>query len=214
MGALDFIGGLFNAGTSMWNTGQTNKQAKKMAATTVQTRVADARAAGINPLAALGYSGSQPSLAVGDLSPIGNSLKQMGQDTDRAEGAAAKQQDRDFIVKRNQLELQRLGLENQLLGSKIRQIDSPGNPPPIPEHKVVPPQVTKTYRMFGFDMVPNPWFSDAQTLEDRGGDYAGGVIGAANMVADPLYSLGQYIGRKVAPYRYPEVYRDRRLGPS
>lgn len=72
------------------------KQAKEFAQNQIQWRVADAKKAGIHPLAALGASLYQASpQAVGaDTSALGNGLSEMGQNLSRAYDAYQTREDR------------------------------------------------------------------------------------------------------------------------
>jgi type II secretory pathway pseudopilin PulG len=50
-----------------------------------------------------------------------------------------------------------------------------------------------SWRAFGIDMIPNPWFSDGEAGEARGGEVTSNLLGVANTVADPLYTAMVHI---------------------
>lgn len=135
------LGGIISAGANLLGgiLGQ-NKQdkiakqniqlQKDFAQQGIQWKVADAKAAGLHPLAALGaQTSSFAPVSVGDsLTP---SLSAAGQDISRAVNATRTSGQRiDAYTKTVQdLTLQRMGLENQLLGSQIAKINQTGAPP-------------------------------------------------------------------------------------
>lgn len=128
--AGNVIGGI------MGNRAQDKDRAmqKEFAQHGIRWKVEDAKAAGLHPLAALGaQSTSYAPVSVGG-SPMGNALAQSGQDVSRAINATRTSPERiDAYTKTVQdLNLQRMGLENQLLGSQIAKINQAGTPPPMP----------------------------------------------------------------------------------
>lgn len=98
----------------------------------VRWRVADANAAGIHPLFALGAGGAAaaPSYQVGGQSSLG----QMGQDVSRAIHSTRTQEERALAV----LQLERAGLENQLLETQIHNLQASQFGPPLPSATDVP----------------------------------------------------------------------------
>lgn len=106
----------------------------------IRWRVEDARAAGINPLAALGAPGvSFSPISVGGGSAPGGSFdfaQTMGQDLFRSILSKATGGERADSLANLQLESAKLGVENQqlqnqMLASKIGQMNS--MPPPMPD---------------------------------------------------------------------------------
>lgn len=91
----------------------------------VQRRVADARAAGIHPLAALGYNAPSfiPQQSYGSNQESEYGLSEMGQDIGRAVHAAQTARERKASLATqsviDNLQLQRLGLENRSLEADI-----------------------------------------------------------------------------------------------
>lgn len=119
---LDFIGGLIGAGTKLLGgifgqnaqekVAQQNIAAQQAyAQNRIQWTVADAKAAGINPLAALGNATQSYSNVVGSTA-LGDSMGEAGQSLGRAVAAVAPQK------------LRQAELENQLLEAKIENIRS------------------------------------------------------------------------------------------
>lgn len=100
----------------------------------IRWKVADAKAAGIHPLAALGaQTTAYAPVSVGS-TDISTGLAQAGQDVSRAINATRTAPERlDAYTKTVQdLNLQRMGLENQLLSSQIAKINQAGQPPAMP----------------------------------------------------------------------------------
>lgn len=100
----------------------------------IRWKVADAKAAGLHPLAALGAQTTSFSpVSIGG-NDIGTGLAAAGQDISRGINATRTAGERlDAYGKTIQdLNVQRLGLENQLLASQIAKINQAGSPPPLP----------------------------------------------------------------------------------
>lgn len=93
----------------------------------IQWKVADAKAAGIHPLYALGgsgasYSPSAVSIGTGGGSDLGRDLANMGQGLGRAVAAASSKEDRADAAYQSQMRimgLERASLENRLLETQI-----------------------------------------------------------------------------------------------
>lgn len=108
---------------------------KEFAQNGIQWKTADARAAGINPITALGASTSSFSNLVGStVSPdpnAGHGVAQAGQDIGRAVAASSSVDDKyNEAVK--SLTLQKGELENQLLASQIAKNNQAAPTPPMP----------------------------------------------------------------------------------
>lgn len=129
------IGGSLISANSAKNAQEQNARLQKeFAQNGIQWKVADALKAGVHPLYALGAQTTAyaPS-AVGDTS-FGSGIAQAGQDIGRAIDATRSPSQRlDAVGKTMQdLQLQRMGLENQLLASQIAKVNQAGSPPPLP----------------------------------------------------------------------------------
>lgn len=140
IGAAGSLIGGNNANDSAAALRQADYQAQKeFAQHGIRWKVADAKAAGLHPLAAIGGTGATftPSgYSVGDsgygaaAGHIGDALTQMGQNTKRAQNATATQHEREIA----DLSLERAKLQNRLLEAQINSewasvMGQPGNPP-------------------------------------------------------------------------------------
>lgn len=128
------VAGLFGGGNSnqgYWQQlGLMREQAqlqREFAQQGIQWRVADAKAAGIHPLYALGgsgasYSPSAISVGTGQGSDLGRDLGNMGAGLGRAVAAAGSKEDRaatEFSSAMRVMQLKRAGLENEHLETQI-----------------------------------------------------------------------------------------------
>lgn len=157
---------------------------KEFAQNSIQWRAADAKAAGLHPLAALGAQTSSFSpVAVGSLPTpsFSRDFGDMGQDLSRAMAALKPKEVRDGgvqsvavaqEVQANNLKLENMDLQNKILRSKLATINQPGTPPGVPF--VVPENKKVEERpplMFGgrrWDT--NPDTSPMKAWEDQYGD--------------------------------------------
>lgn len=119
----NLLGGLFNRQSSE-NANERNYQAQKeFAQQGLRWKVADAEAAGVHPLYALGAQGQSfsPSF-VGDTG-VGQGLSNAGQDISRAAMTTATNNERDSAYNQQlrTLALERGSLENELLRTQIRR---------------------------------------------------------------------------------------------
>lgn len=129
--AVGGIAGLIGSGQSQANAAKLNQlnyeHQKEFAQNGIRWRVADAKAAGLHPLAALGAQGVSysPSAVIGD-SPDYSFLKDMGQGIGRAMDAKRTQQERvEQEEKSNALfneELKGKQLQNQETETRIQQM--------------------------------------------------------------------------------------------
>lgn len=143
--ALSAIGGAVGAGESRRSAqaaaDRNEAIAREFAKMGIRWRVADAKAAGLHPLAALGAStASGPVVALGGEAPIGQTLSNMGQDISRAVTATRSTSDRLM----DKLAVERAGLENELLRSRIARENSAQVGPGMPV-QVVPSKVTASH---------------------------------------------------------------------
>jgi len=107
---------------------------KEFAQQGIRWKVEDAKAAGLHPLAALGAQTTSFSpVSIGG-NDIGTGLAAAGQDISRGINATRSAGERvDAYSKTIQdLNIQRMGLENQLLGAQIAKINQAGTPPAMP----------------------------------------------------------------------------------
>lgn len=130
-GAIGGALGLIGSSQSQANAARLNQlnyeHQKEFAQNGIRWRVADAKAAGLHPLAALGaqVASYSPSAVIGD-SPDYSFLKDMGQGIDRAMDAKATQRERaEREQKENALfneELKGKQLQNQEMETRIQQM--------------------------------------------------------------------------------------------
>lgn len=130
-GAIGGALGLIGSNQSQANAARLNQlnyeHQKEFAQNGIRWRVADAKAAGLHPLAALGAQGASysPSAVIGD-SPDFSFLKDMGQGIDRAMDAKATRQERaEKEEKSNALfneELKGKQLQNQETETRIQSM--------------------------------------------------------------------------------------------
>lgn len=168
------LGGLFGRKSQEEANAKNLAAQREFAQSGVQWRVADAKKAGIHPLAALGAQTASfsPSF-VGDTS-FGTGIAQAGQDVSRAIDATrpAAQRSAAFEKSVQDLTVQKMGLENQILASQLAKINQAGHPPAFPgTPTLIDGQGNTTSVMLGGHRVdPSPKWSDAQEVEDRYGD--------------------------------------------
>lgn len=129
----DVAGGLISADASKKAAAMNIKYQKEFAQQGIRWRVADAQAAGIHPLAALGaQTHSFQPVAVGN--HMGDAIANAGQDIGRAVDAMRTPTEKADAVQKSiqALQLERAGLENQLLAAQIAKIKQPASPPGMP----------------------------------------------------------------------------------
>lgn len=136
--AGSIAGGLINKGASDNQTaaqmamGEQNlAMQKRFAEEGIRWRVADAKAAGIHPLYALGAqlpSYSPTTFIPGDVSGLGNGIAAAGQDIGRAVDATRTSEERT-TARLDALSVERAELQNELLRSQIARMNQNPNPP-------------------------------------------------------------------------------------
>lgn len=117
--------------------GINSAQQREFAQKGIRWRVADAQAAGVHPLYALGanlptYSPSP--IAVGANTALGDGIMSMGQDIGRAVDAQ-RTSDEKFQARINELAIERGELENAVLRSQLGRLDMLSNPAMQPSYK-------------------------------------------------------------------------------
>lgn len=143
---MSFFGDVFDAAANLWGASKADSNAGKnrdlqvaAAKKSIQWRVADAKAAGVHPLYALGNPGIS-------ISPVSNDapayLSAMGQNISRAVSAGLsgpeRRREAEKAALRADIEFdqnsQRRELENQLLRAEIAKLDGSqvGPPAPVP----------------------------------------------------------------------------------
>jgi len=139
------LGALISAGASLAGgiLGQKSaeKQAdknialqKEFAQSGIQWKVADAKAAGIHPLYALGASThSYAPVSIG--TPLADSIGKAGQFLGRAADASSSPTTRMGVISEQaaKLQLDNMALQNQLLASQIARVNQAGRTPGLPD---------------------------------------------------------------------------------
>lgn len=228
----DFLGSLFSTGASLYNSSENRKaqeafnaqqlalgrenmaMQREFAQSGIRWKVADAQAAGLHPLAALGTQGASFSpVTVGGSAYQGDAIP--GQDIGRAIKAAGslfdrEQQDADKLKK---LTLEKAGLENDILRadlvSRVRR-----------EAAAIGPAMQDLsgradIRSGGVPLPrPGPWRSPSgeavreddlkQTIEDVPSSQSGRHYGF-KMLHNPAFGSGQ---------AYEDRYGDSELGAT
>lgn len=196
LGAIGGVAGSLLSG--LFSKNNADKQAalqKQFAQSGIQWKVADAKKAGVHPLAALGAqttSYAPSTVGVPDFGASGQALGNAIHRTADPHTRAA-----------TDLALTRAGLENDLLRAQINAIRAtrppsspamplntntaiPGQPAtelgPAPEHTHLRTESSPGY------ITIDPRNSDAQKYEDRYGDAAQEIYGLRNWFADQVYS--------------------------
>lgn len=134
-GGLQALGSYLSADAAKDASKKAYKRAKEFAQSGIQWKVSDANAAGINPYFALGAPTATYSDSGVGIDPVGEAMNAMGQNIGRAALA-----NNDGLSKAGAqmqaLELERAGLENEYLRSKIasenRLNTQAGSPPLLP----------------------------------------------------------------------------------
>jgi len=243
MAGFDF-GSILSAGLNFFGAQETNDKniaaqkaindenvalSREMAQKSIQYKVSDAKAAGINPYYAVGAPTSQPATVVAPT--IGQSgLSAASQDIGRAAGSlmSSDQRDKAFDEASKKLALEKGGLENQLLSAQIAKLRT-GTPPAFPagdrvlvdgqgNAKIDPKTLSKPIAFGGYKFAPIPGTSQAQEVENQYGNVAGDVFGATHLVGAGVrnYLLGVRDGwRKQGAKKYDSWRRvqDRFTGP-
>lgn len=127
------VSGLMGASSAKKAAKQQYQQQKEFAQNGIQWKVDDAKKAGIHPLYALGANTtSYAPVSVGDTNPL-SGLASAGQDLSRAVDATRSASGKvdAFTRTAQSLQLQRMGLENELLSSQIAKTRQ-GATPPMP----------------------------------------------------------------------------------
>lgn len=183
MGAEDFFGSMIGSGMSFLGNmmqGDANRDAQRdFAQHGLSWRVEDAKEAGINPLAALGAQLSSFSNTVG----AGTGVAEAGQDISRAMHALGDPEQRQVAMMKSKLDLERSGLENDILRNRLassqKLVSQPGTPPGIqfgPPDKYKP--LVDYWRRPDGELVPI-------INEKATGSYmAGSVVGAGKAIND------------------------------
>lgn len=184
---------------------------KKAAQNSIQWRVKDANKAGVSPLFALGaptmnfQSSIGPTLGAAG-SEVGSGFESMGQDISRARAATMDAPERDASGMMLKLQLERGGLENELLRRQISQIGSPGVPgrqtaPLIPGQTPRDPDAVPMGIVFpNGEVLETGATSPSNTIEQQYGDVAQNAHGVWRLATDAYAKFDR---------DYPWIWEDR-----
>lgn len=169
--AIGAVGSLIGGNIASNNANKQYEMQKEFAQNGIRWKVADAKAAGLHPLAALGaQTFSYNPIAVGD-NGIADALSQMGQGIDRAVAAKQTAEERDaeqgFVDKQRELDIRQKEKNIQLLDSEIYRNNSAAYE--SLKRASMPPAMPSTFRK-GFDGQ-----GDAKPGNTPGLEVAGGV---------------------------------------
>lgn len=150
--AIGAVGSLIGGNIASNNAKQQYEMQKEFAQNGIRWKVADAKAAGIHPLAALGaQTFSYNPVAVGD-NGISDALSYMGQGIDRAVAAKQTAEERaaeqGFVDKQRELDIRQKEKNIQLLDSEIYRNNSAAYE--SLKRASMPPAMPSTFRK-GFD---------------------------------------------------------------
>lgn len=231
-GGLSFLGGEKNResqeayNAQQLQVAQQNlAQQREFAQHGVQWKVDDAKAAGINPLAALGASTTSfsPISLGGEAPKSGEGFSNMGQDLQRAFKAAstAGMREESDNAELRKLQLEKASLENDVLRQEINskqmrhgRLNGQIGPAMPVAHTITEnapvkgddvkqkPEdypATKIVRPFGYPLLAAPALSDGQQFEDRYGDSEIGstLKFGVNTIADHAYTGYKWVWPKV-----------------
>lgn len=205
--------------------------------------VEGAKKAGLHPLVAAGVNPAQAasiSSAIGDTS-FADRLTDAGQNISRAAAASATAEQRQMVRMRDDLLLEKMGLENELLRSQITRVNRDTTPPlggdynipgqPASGVKIVPREViankgdTEVGKSAAHRLVD---FSNGDTARVASGDLQQAIEeGPANWyyqltrtVPDMIGADGKYVAKKIyrdltQPFRGGRTrrYMQRSYGP-
>lgn len=218
-GIGSIAGGLFGRSSAEKANKRNIQLQKDFAQKGIQWKVADAKAAGIHPLAALGAQtvAFSPSV-VGDNS-LATGISQAGQDIGRAVNSTRTQDQRINAVQRT---ASTLALEGQALDNRGKEIQNALLASKLATSSQVGPAMqaasgatntgipgqnsSKLTRVDigGYRSVPAQ-ISDAQTFEDRYGEVVSSLAGAGIAAGDLWKTAGHYGGPYYNAYIRPRA---------
>lgn len=157
---------------------------ERLDARKVRRMVADARAAGISPLAAMGAQLTSPAAVMsGGGSYAGSGDTSYPRYTPIDLGAA-----RVNNAQAKLLEKQADLVDEQIADSRLARATQAYTPDKMVED-IINPQRTSHVRYGGAKIQSNSYFSDAQTYEDRYGELGGSLLGLTNIPADIISNV-------------------------
>jgi len=206
-GASNILGGLFGQSAADKNRqaqvqqAELNRQTQiDFAKKAIQWKVEDAKSAGIHPLYALGASTQSYSpVSIGSTADnsLGEGLARAGQDISRAVAATADRELRAIQFKSAQLELEKKGLENDVLrtelASKLQRVSQPGTPPAMPNLTDIAGNKQARVALGGSTLTQNPNWSEAQVIQNVYGEPAEWIYFFPKSAADAYHNYRNYL---------------------
>lgn len=121
----NLLGGFLGRSAQEQQRAQNEALQREFAQNSIQWRVADAKKAGIHPMYAMGAPTISPAVSV-QADPLAASIGSMGQNITRAMAATAPVNEREEMYRRTmqEMQLQRITLQNDLLASQITRLKS------------------------------------------------------------------------------------------
>jgi len=207
LGAAASIGGSFMGKQA---ADKNIKMQKQFAKNGVQWKVEDAKKAGVHPLYALGAQTTSFQNVAGDWT---QGIAQAGQDIGRAIDASQTQKQRIGSIEKQaaQLNLTKMGLENELLASRIAVLKQQSQPPAPGDEFVIPGQsssgIVKVKPFDPMSTAPGAPHSEAASVSSMG--YANTPGGGLEPVKskdmqerledDHLGNMAWFIKNRLAP---------------
>lgn len=193
----DFLGGLIGAAGSFFGgqaqikeqdkiNNQNIQEALDFAQHGIQWKVADAKAAGINPLAALGVSSPSAPVSVG--ADVATPMASAGQNLGRAASALMQPTDKDAALRTELLKANVDAAKADVVSKNLQNARmavnvQPGTPPGLPSHGIPIPRARPGRGQLDYNPPP-PLF---QTFRDQ---YGNDVYLPSEKAASPLQTLG------------------------
>lgn len=204
------VGGLFGNQSAKKREQEARRWQEQMDNSKLQRMTADAKKAGIHPIAALGHSLSSPAPTV-----IGReSYSDMGQNVGRALDAVTTGNAKldDFTRTSQALQLERMQLENavirgQLVNSAVRTVQQPGNPPvfadrDLPRGRNEDGESRATVNVGPLVLEQHPDYSDADVAQRRYGESADWIEGPLNRAADMKWNYQNAVEALINRLKY------------
>lgn len=227
----DILSSGINAIAGLWQ-GHENREAaqrntemniamqREFAQNGVRWKVADAKAAGVHPLFALGANTQSFTNVAGEKTDD-DSIAQAGQNIGRAAQAAMTSTERDKSNAADALTLEKAGLENELLRTQISSLKQKQLGPAMPSGNkkadaagiagpltlVGQGDAKRAVNLpHGFNVQPRKNETSANDLEDEYGEIAD-VVGAYRMLKDAGIAVGEKYIRPYVVNRREDFYK-------
>lgn len=204
------------------------QQQKEFAQSGIQWKVEDAKKAGIHPVYALGApttSYAPQSVGGPDYNFLADAGQNIGRAIDSTRSNPAKAE--ALALTASQIQLEGLQLDNEIKRAQLasavalaRQGSTPGLPSVLTTADVMgmpgqgdspqidrfmPPELMTSIREHGIRQPVSPYWSNAQTYEDRYGELSDYFYGPIIMTADKWHQRQMHFDKNLRPYFYPDM---------